>query len=589
MGGDFLLAIIKKLAKRVRQYKRDAILSPIFITIEVVFDVLIPFVMTFMLEEGVKTGDVSKILIYGGILIAMSLTALVFGALSGKYCSRASCGFGANLRQDMFYSIQNYSFANIDKFSSASLITRMTTDVTFVQNAFMMIIRVAIRSPLMLIFGVTMTIIVGGPIAGVFAIVVPIMLCALLLIFKFASKYFKSLFKKYDVLNNTVKENIRGIRVVKSNNQENNEIEKFEQSSNDIYEQFTKAQRIVVLSGPVMQLCMYACITIIAWLSSQTIIDSLGANLTTSELTTLITYTTQILMSLMMFSMIVVQITIAKASAERICEVLDEVPDISNKENAIMSVKDGSIVFEDVSFAYKKGSTNYCLKNVNLKINSGETIGIIGSTGSSKTTLVQLLPRLYDVTLGSLKIGGEDVRDYDIETLRKNVAFVLQKNVLFSGTIRDNLKWGNPNATDEDMLKALKIACLDDLVSDATALDKRVEQGGSNLSGGQRQRACIARAILTSPKILVLDDSTSAVDMKTDAMIRKAFREEIPEVTKIIIAQRIASVKDADKIIVMEKGEVNGFGSHEELIETNEIYKEVYNSQNSAGGDFDGE
>ncbi len=582
-------AIFKKLAKSVRQYKRDAILSPIFISLEVVFDVLIPYVMTFMLEEGVKTGNVSKILLYGGALIAMSLVALVFGALSGKFCSRASCGFGSNLRQDMFYAVQDFSFANIDKFSSASLITRMTTDVTFVQNAFMMIIRVAIRSPLMLIFGVTMTIIVGGPIAGIFAIVVPVMLLALFLIFRFASKYFKTLFKKYDKLNNIVKENIRGIRVVKSNNQEAYEIEKFEESSKDIYQQFTKAERIVVLSGPVMQLCMYACITIIAWLSAQTIIDSVGANLTTSELTTLITYTTQILMSLMMFSMVVVQITIAKASAERICEVLDEKPDITNKENAVNEVIDGSIVFENVNFAYKKDAKEYCLKDVNLTIKSGETIGIIGSTGSSKTTLVQLLPRLYDVTTGSLKIGGVDVRDYDIEVLRKNVAFVLQKNVLFSGTIRDNLKWGNPNATDEEMLRAVEIACVEDFVQKSGGLDRWVEQGGSNLSGGQRQRMCIARAILTSPKILVLDDSTSAVDMKTDAMIRKAFREEIPQITKIIIAQRIASVMDADKIIVMEGGRVNGFGSHDELMQTNEIYREVYNSQNSEGGDFDGQ
>ncbi len=580
--------MIKRLAKCINGYWKNAILTPVFVMMEVIMDILIPYVMTFLLQcFQADVMDVKKVLLYGAALLLMSLTALVFGALSGAHCAKASSGFAANMRKDMFYALQDYSFGNIDKFSPASIVTRMTTDVNFVQQAFMMIIRMAVRSPLMLIFGIIMCVAIGGKIAAIYAVVIPVMIVALVFIFIGASKYFKTLFKKYDKMNNIVEEDVRGMRVVKSNVREDYETEKFTSASEDIRKQFTKAQRIIVLCNPLMQLSMYVCITLVFYFGSKTIISTAGVDLDTSKLTTLVTYSSQILMSLMMFSFVFMQTVIAKASAERIYEVLTEVPEIKDKETPVMVVKDGSISFKNVSFSYAKDMEKLSLKGVNLEIKSGETIGIIGGTGSGKSTLVQLIPRLYDVTDGELYVGGVNVKDYDLEVLRKSVAMVLQKNVLFSGTIRENLQWGKEDATDEEINEAIRLACADEFVNRIGGLDFYVEQGGANLSGGQRQRLCIARALLASPKILVLDDSTSAVDMNTDKAIRKAFRESIPHTTKLIIAQRIASVMDADKIIVMENGRVDGFGTHEELMESNEIYREVYTSQVEAGGDFD--
>lgn len=582
------MTIIKRLAKCVNGYWKNAILTPVFVMLEVLMDVAIPYVMTFLLQLfEAETIDVGMVVVYGAILLAMALAALVFGALSGANCAKAGSGFAANARKEMFYAIQDYSFGNIDKFSPASIVTRMTTDVNFVQQAFMMIIRMAVRAPLMLIFGIIMCVIIGGPIAAIYAVVIPVMIVALGFIFVKASRYFKTLFKKYDKLNNVVEEDVRGMRVVKSNVREDYEIEKFTDASNDICKQYTKAQRVIVLCGPLMQLSMYVCITLVFYFGSKTIINTAGIDLDTSRLTTLVTYSSQILMSLMMTSFVFMQTVVAKASAERVYEILEEKPEIANCQTPVFEVKDGSISFKNVSFSYSEKAEKKSLKNVSLDIKSGETIGIVGGTGSSKSTLVQLLPRLYDVTEGSLEVGGVDVRNYDVETLRKSVAMVLQKNLLFTGTIRENLKWGKQDATDEEIKAAIKLACADEFVYRIGGLDFEVEQGGANLSGGQKQRLCIARALLASPKILVLDDSTSAVDMNTDKAIRKAFAESIPDTTKLIIAQRIASVMDADRIIVMDNGEVNGFGTHEELMQTNEIYREVYLSQTEAGGDFD--
>lgn len=579
--------MIELIKKCVRNYKKSSILSPIFVSVECVFDILIPYVMTLLLDEGIKSSDTGAVLLYGGLLIAMSLVALLFGALSGVACSTASNGFATNIRHDMFEKVQEYSFEDIDKFSSASLITRMTTDVNMVQNSYMMIIRIAIRSPLMLIFGLVMTIVVGGPLAGVFAIVLPVLFLGLLFIFKKAMPIFKRLFKKYDRLNVVVEEDVRGMRVVKSNVREQKEIDKFNVASEDVYNDFTKAGKIVVLSSPIMQLCMYVVITLIGWFGAKMIISSGGTALQDTQLSMIITYSTQILMSLMMFSMIYVNLTMSKASVDRILEVMHQDPSIKNPENAVLNVKNGDIDFDNVSFSYSgKGGVN-CLENVNLHIKSGETIGIIGGTGSSKTTLVQLLPRLYDVTEGSLKVGDVDVKDYDLNALRKAVAMVLQKNVLFSGTIRDNMKWGNPDCTDEEIDEALKLSCADEFVYRLDGLDTHIEQGGANVSGGQRQRLCIARALIGKPKILVLDDSTSAVDMNTDLKIRQGFKKYIPETTKLIIAQRIVSVMDADRIIVMDNGKISAVGTHDYLMENSDIYREVYNSQQS-GGDFDG-
>ncbi len=584
--------IVKRLLKCVKDFKKNAILAPTFVALEVVVDTLIPYVMMYLLGCFPLDGtaiDINKVIMYGVILVALAFLALLFGALSGVQASYASAGLGRNIRSEMFEKIQDYSFENIDKFSNASLITRMTTDVMYVMNAFMMLIRMAVRSPLVLIFGVVASAIIGGPIAAIYVVVVPVMTCCIILLFTRASKHFKKLFKKIDKMNNVVEENIRGMRVVKSNNQEEFEKQKFTKSADDIMNTFTKAQRIMVMGMPIMQIFMYATIVLIFHFGSHKIIETNAVGLSQNQLSSLITYATQILMSLMMLSMLFVQLVIAKSSAERICEVLEEQPKIVSKENAEKVVPDGSIDYENVTFKYSESAAIDSLSNINLHIRSGEVIGILGSTGSAKTTLVQLIPRLYDVTTGELKVGGKNVKDYDIKALRSSVAMVLQKNVLFSGTVRQNLLWGKEDATEEEIANALKISASDEFVERIGGLEAKIEQGGANLSGGQRQRLCIARAILAKPKILILDDSTSAVDMNTDKRIRKAFSEFMPDTTKIIIAQRIASVIDADRILVMDDGKISGIGTHDELMNVNEIYTEIYNSQNMEGGDFDAE
>ena len=584
------MKIIRTLAASLRQYKRNAIFTSVYVALEVVVDALIPFTMTFLLEcidESTNYIDLRGVIMYGVIIIALAAIALLLGALSGVQCATASAGLSRNLRHDMFVRIQDFSFKNLDRFSNASLITRLTTDVTFVQQAFMMIIRMAIRSPLMIAFAVVMSIILGGPIALIYVFVIPVMVLALILIFLRAHKYFKQVFKKYDKLNNVVEENISGMRVVKSNVQEKTETNKFTDSANDIYRLFSKAQGTIVFAGPVMQLSMYTCIILIFYFGARAVLGGEGGHIQLKELSVLVMYATQVLMSLMMLSMIFVQTVIAKTSAERICEVLTEEPDIADEENAQTTVKDGSVDFENVSFKYSEDAELNSLSEIDLHIKSGETIGILGSTGSSKTTLVQLIPRLYDVSEGQLKVGGVNVKDYKIKSLRDAVAMVLQKNVLFSGTIKENLLWGKEDATDEEIERALKISASDEFVERLGGVETHVEQAGANLSGGQRQRLCIARAIIGNPKILILDDSTSAVDMATDMNIRRAFKDLMPDTTKIIIAQRVASVMSCDRIIIMEGGRINGIGTHDELLAKNDIYRDIYNSQVNQGGDFD--
>lgn len=569
--------MLKKLAKCVGEYKSHAIKTPIYVALECVFDVIIPFLMASLIDEGINKGDSSVIIKVGLTLIVCSILAMFCGVMSGRHAARASSGFAKNLRRKMYNHVQNYSFANIDKFSASSIVTRHTTDVNNVQMAFQMITRIAIRAPLMLIFSLIMAFVVNAKISLIFFCAIPFLGLGLYLIATKAHPIFERAIKTYDNLNNLVQENVRGIRVVKSYVTEEKEIEKFNIVSKDIYNQFSKASKLVSLNHPLMQFTVSTIIVLVSWFGGNQIIVG---GLTTGEFTSLISYAMQILISLMILSMVLVMIMISRASAERIVELLDEESDITNKENPIFEVTDGSIEFSKVNFSYVKDINKLCLKDVNLKINSGETVGIIGGTGSSKTTLVQLIPRLYDVTTGSLKVGNVDVKDYDLKTLRDNVAMVLQKNVLFSGTIKENLRWGNENATDEELENACKLAQAHDFImSFPDKYDTHIEQGGTNVSGGQKQRLCIARALLKKPKILILDDSTSAVDTKTDSLIRKAFAEEIPNTTKIIIAQRISSVQDADKIIVMEKGEINGVGTHEELLASNSIYKEVYESQ----------
>ena len=569
--------MLKKLAKCVGEYKSHAIKTPIYVALECVFDVIIPFLMASLIDEGINKGDSSVIIKVGLTLIVCSILAMFCGVMSGRHAARASSGFAKNLRRKMYNHVQNYSFANIDKFSASSIVTRHTTDVNNVQMAFQMITRIAIRAPLMLIFSLIMAFVVNAKISLIFFCAIPFLGLGLYLIATKAHPIFERAIKTYDNLNNLVQENVRGIRVVKSYVTEEKEIEKFNVVSKDIYNQFSKASKLVSLNHPLMQFTVSTIIVLVSWFGGNQIIFG---GLTTGEFTSLISYAMQILISLMILSMVLVMIMISRASAERIVELLDEESDITNKENPIFEVADGSIEFSKVNFSYVKDINKLCLKDVNLKINSGETVGIIGGTGSSKTTLVQLIPRLYDVTTGSLKVGNVDVKDYDLKTLRDNVAMVLQKNVLFSGTIKENLRWGNENATDEEIENACKLAQAHDFImSFPDKYDTHIEQGGTNVSGGQKQRLCIARALLKKPKILILDDSTSAVDTKTDSLIRKAFAEEIPNTTKIIIAQRISSVQDADKIIVMEKGEINGIGTHEELLASNSIYKEVYESQ----------
>ena len=573
--------MIKRLSQCIREYKKDAILSPLYVLVESLLDVAIPFVMAGLIDKGIEAGNMSMILRYGAILVGFALVALTFGALSGRSCARATAGFARNLRHDMFHHLQVYSFSNIDKFSSAGLVTRLTTDVSNVQNAFMMIIRTLIRCPAMLIFAMVMSFRINHDISLIFLAVIPILGVGLYLIIKHVHPVFERVFKTYDRLNGVVQENLSGIRVVKNFVREDHEIEKFDTISGTIYKDFSLAERILALNSPLMQGCVYACMILVSWLGAKQIVIG---NMSTGNLMSFFTYIMQILSSLMMLSMVFVMITMSRASAERIVEVLDEESDITNCDNPVYEVKDGSVEFTDVSFSYAKRPDKTVLDDIDLIIPSGQTVGIIGGTGSSKSSLVQLIPRLYDVTGGCVKVGGIDVRNYDLQTLRHNVAMVLQKNTLFSGTIKENLRWGNPDATDEELVHACRLAQADDFIRTfPDGYDTYIEQGGTKVSGGQKQRLCIARAILRKPKILILDDSTSAVDTKTDALIRQAFREEIPNTTKIIIAQRISSVMDADQIVVMDNGRINACGTHEELLANNEIYREVYESQQKGG------
>ena len=577
--------MIKKLASYIKEYKKASILTPVFVVLEVVMEVIIPMLMSKIIDVGIPNKDIKYILEIGIFLTISAIMSLVFGMLSGRFAAKASSGFAKNLRQGMFYKIQEFSFEDIDKFSTSSLITRLTTDVTNVQMAFMMIIRILVRGPVMLIAALFMAFSIDARLSCVFLVAIPILGVALFYIAIKAHPNFEKLFKKYDKLNEVVQENVSGIRVVKAYANEEHEEKKFGDVNNEVYNYFKKAEKIVAFNSPIMQFVVYFSVLIISWLGAKFII---GGTFQTGELSSLITYAWQILMSLMMLSMVFVMIIISQSSAERIVEVLDQEPSIKNKKNAIKTIKDGSITFEHVSFAYsdEKDPNKFALRDINLEIKSGETIGIIGGTGSSKSSLVQLIPRLYDATKGTVKVGGVNVKDYDMESLRDSVSMVLQKNVLFSGTIAENLRWGDKNADDEELEKASKLAQADGFVQEfPEKYETYIDQGGTNVSGGQRQRLCIARALLKKPKILILDDSTSAVDTKTDSYIRRAFREEIPNTTKIIIAQRVTSVEDCDRIIVMDEGKINGIGTSEELLKTNKIYQEVYNSQMKGGED----
>lgn len=575
--------MIKRLLKSVREFKKDALLTPFFVVLEVVMEVIIPLVMALLIDKGIDGQDMAAIWKYGIILVACAMLALVFGAAAGTFAARASTGFARNLRHDMYYNVQNFSFSNIDKFSTGSIVTRLTTDVTNVQNAFQMCTRIAVRCPVMLVFALIMAMKISSRMALIFLAVLPILAIGLGILMKVVGPVFERAFKIYDRMNTVVQENVRGIRVVKTYVREDHETEKFEGVSGMLYRTFSKAQKTMAGVMPLMQFCMYACMLLISWFGARLIV---GGSMTTGELTSMFSYAMQILMSLMMVAMVFVMITMAKASAERVAEILDEQPDLHNPANPIHEVKDGAIEFDDVSFSYKGDERKLALKNVNLHIKAGQTVGILGGTGSAKSTLVQLIPRLYDTTHGTVKVGGVDVRDYDIEALRDQVAMVLQKNVLFSGTIKENLRWGDENASDAELERVCRLAQADEFIQQMPdKYDTHIEQGGSNVSGGQKQRLCIARALLKKPKILILDDSTSAVDTKTDALIRKAFAEEIPDTTKIIIAQRVSSVQDADQIVILDGGTVQAVGTHDELLAANTIYQEIYNQQNRKGGE----
>ena len=569
--------MIKKLLRSVREYKTASLLTPIFVTLEAIMEVLIPFFMSRIIDMGLEQNNLSYTVRLGVILIIAAIASLCFGALSGKYAATASAGFAKNLRHDMFHHVQDFSFSNIDKFSPASLVTRLTTDVTNVQNAYQMVIRVLIRGPLMLVFALIMAMGINMKLSMVFFFAIPFLGIGLFFIAIKAHPYFERVFRTYDELNNTVQENLSAIRVVKAYVREDFEDKKFYKISDKVYHQFRAAEKIVAFNAPLMQFSMYTAILLISWMAAKMIV---GSTMTTGQLMSMIVYATQILSSLMMLSMVFVMIIMAESSANRIVEVLDEESDLKNPAHPLNSVADGSIDFDNVSFSYVNDPDKSALKDINIHIHSGETIGIIGGTGSAKTTLVQMIPRLYDTTTGQVRVGGKDVRDYDIESLRDQVSVVLQKNVLFSGTIKENLRWGNPNASDEELVAACQLAQADEFVrSFPDGYDTYIEQGGTNVSGGQKQRLCIARALLKKPKILILDDSTSVVDTKTDALIRKAFREEIPDTTKIIIAQRISSIEDADRVIVLDDGHIDAFDTPQQLLKTNKIYQEVYQSQ----------
>ena len=577
--------MIKRLSACIREYKKQTILTPVCMVGEVVCECTIPL-LTADLINSIQNGcDLRTILLYGLKLFVIAMLSLGFGALSGWFAAEAAAGFAKNLRHDLYYQVQSFSFANIDRFSTSSLVTRLTTDVTNIQNAFMMCIRIAVRAPMMLVFAVIMSIRVGKQLAFIFAGTVPILGLALFFMIRSALPLFKAVFKKYDALNNSVQENVQGMRVVKSFVREDYETQKFSAASDSVRADFLKAEKILALNSPVMQFCVYTSMILISFFAAKLIVTSGGTYLGVGSLTSMITYSMQILMSLMMLSMIFVMLTMALASGKRICEVLGETSSLHNPENPVYEVPNGAVDFDHVEFKYSTSAKRSALSDIDFHVKSGQTVGIIGGTGSAKTTLVQLICRLYDVTGGSVRVGGRDVREYDLETLRNQVAVVLQKNVLFSGTIKENLRWGDPNATDAELQRACELACADEFIQQMPdKYDTYIEQGGSNVSGGQKQRLCIARALLKKPKILILDDSTSAVDTKTDAKIRAALRTEIPETTKFIIAQRISSIQDADLILVLDGGAINGMGTHETLLSSNQIYQEVYYSQNRTGG-----
>lgn len=580
--------MIKKLASQIKEYKKTAAVTPVLVLLEVVMEILIPLIMAELIDNGIDGGSMPQIIKYGIMLIVAAVLALIFGIAAGRTAAVASAGFAKNLRGAMYDHVQDFSFASIDKFSTASIVTRLTTDVTNVQMAFQMCIRIAARAPGMLIFALIASFGIDAQLSLVFLGVLPILGIGLYILIRAVYPIFNRVFKTYDKLNNVVQENLYGIRVVKSYNRQDHEVEKFKKTSGKIYQDFSKAEKIMAFNMPLMQFCMYLSMILISWFGARAIVASgndAAIGLSTGELISLITYIMQILMSLLMISMIFVMLTMARASGDRIAELLDEESNLHDPENPVYDVKDGSIDFDNVHFSYGKSKNKEVLNDINLHIESGQTVGIIGATGSAKSSLVQLIPRLYDVTSGSLKVGGTDVKDYHIESLRNQVSMVLQKNTLFSGTIAENLRWGNENATDEELRHACKLACADEFIDKfEDSYETYIEQGGSNVSGGQKQRLCIARALLKKPKILILDDSTSAVDMKTDAMIRQAFSTEIPDTTKIIIAQRIASVQDADQIVVLDDGKIADVGNHQQLMKNSEIYREVYESQNKGGG-----
>lgn len=577
--------MLKTLGAQIKEFKKDSLITPVFMILEVIMEMIIPLMMASIIDNGVETGDMGHIYRMGGLMIVAAIAGLLFGIMGGKYGARASTGFARNLRKAMFENIQTFSFANIDKYSTSGLVTRLTTDVTNIQNAYQMILRMCMRAPISLIIAMVMSFLISPRLAGIYLIVVMILGVILAVIVTNATRHFSQVFPRYDDLNESVEENVSAIRVVKAYVREDYENQKFKKASGNLYNLFCKAENIVAWNSPVMNLAMYSCILLISWMGAKMIV---GGSLSTGQLMSLMTYCMNILMNLMMVSMIFVMITMSLASARRIAEVLNERTLLSNPENPVYEVADGSIEFKDVSFKYHADAKEPVLKGITLKIASGETIGILGGTGSAKSSLVNLISRLYDVTAGSLFVGGRNVKEYDLETLRSEVAVVLQNNVLFSGTILENLRWGKKDASPEECRHACELACADEFIRKLPGgYETRIEQGGTNVSGGQRQRLCIARALLRQPKVLILDDSTSAVDTATDAKIRKAFRESIPGTTKLIIAQRISSIQDADKIIVMDEGKVTGFGTHEELLENNEIYREVYESQTSGSGDFD--